>query len=122
MKTYNEIESENRAWSALQTIANHSPQYSYTIEQLRTEIDNTIFCIWVCMAKNMVRYAIAELNNKGVTDTQDLEDTLYALDQIKPDRSEEEKKAEAYRKWLADYEANRPDGCVYSDMAQEGGE
>jgi hypothetical protein len=120
MKTYTQIESENRAWSALQTIANHSPQYSYTIEQLRTETDNTIFNIWVSMAKNMVRYAIAELNNKGVTDTQDLEDTLYALDQIKPDRSDEEKKAEVYRRWLAEYEANRPDGCVYSDMAQNG--
>jgi hypothetical protein len=120
MKTYNEIESEKRAWSALQTIANHSVFYSYTIEQLRTEIGNTLFEMWVSMAKNMVRYAIAELNNKGVTDTQDLEDTWYALGQIKPDRSEEEKKAEAYRKWLADYEANRPDGCVYSDVAQNG--
>jgi hypothetical protein len=122
MKTYNEIESEKRAWSALQTIANHSVFYSYTIEQLRTEIGNTLFEMWVSMAKNMVRYAIAELNNKGVTDTQDLEDTWHALGQIKPNRSEEEIKAEEYRKWLADYEANRPDTCVYSDVAQEGGE
>jgi hypothetical protein len=120
MKTYNEIEIEKRAWSALQTIANHSPHYSYTIEQLRTELDNVLFNIWVCKAKNMVRYAIAELNNKGVTDTQDLEDTWYALGQIKPEKSDAEKKAESYRKWLADYEANRPDGCVYSDIAQNG--
>jgi len=126
MKPYNQIEIENRAWDAILQIKNaHKLTFQYKLEEVKNdaEIYPTLHSDLIVKAIAMVNYAKNELNAKGVTQTDDLTLIIKHLESMMPSpQKEAEKKAAEYRKWLADYEANRPDTCVYSDMAQEGGE
>jgi len=123
MKTYTQIEIKNMAMDALVKMRNHLNIKKYTAEECLQERETmpTLFNGIVTQTIVMVNYAIAELNNKGVTDTDKLHDVIYYLDKLKvTDEAINAKKAQDLRKWLAEYEANRPDGCVYSDVAQNG--
>jgi hypothetical protein len=126
MKTYTQIEIENRAWDAILQIKNAQKDlYQYNVDQVKNDAEKypALQSDLIVKAIAMVNYAKNELNAKGVTHTDDLTLIIEQLESMMPSpQKEAEKKAAEYRKWLAEYEANRPDGCVYSDMAQEGGE
>jgi hypothetical protein len=126
MKTYTQIEIENRAWDAILQVKNANKElYQYNVDQVKNDAEKypTLQSDLIAKAIAMVNYAKNELNAKGVTHTDDLTLIIEQLESMMPSpQKEAEKKAAEYRKWLADYEANRPDGCVYSDVAQEGGE
>jgi len=126
MKTYTQIEIENRAWDAILQVKNANKElYQYNVDQVKNDAEKypALHSDLIVKAIAMVNYAKNELNAKGVTHTDDLTLIIAQLESMMPSpQKEAEKKAAEYRKWLADYEANRPDGCVYSDMAQEGGE
>jgi hypothetical protein len=124
MKPYNQIKIENRAWDAILQVKNaHKSIYQYSLEEAKrdAEIYPTLQSDFIVKAIAMVNYAKNELNAKGVTHTDDLTLIIAQLESMMPSPEKEaEKKAAEYRRWLAEYEANRPDGCVYSDMAQNG--
>jgi hypothetical protein len=124
MKTYTQIEIENRAWDAILQVKNaHKELYQYNVDQVKNDAEKypTLQSDLIAKAIAMVNYAKNELNAKGVTHTDDLALIIEQLESMMPSpQKEAEKKAAEYRKWLADYEANRPDGCVYSDVAQDG--
>jgi hypothetical protein len=124
MKTYTQIEIENRAWDAILQVKNANKElYQYNVDQVKNdaEIYPTLHSGLIANAIAMVNYAKNELNAKGVTHTDDLTLIIAHLESMMPSpQKEAEKKAAEYRKWLAEYEANRPDGCVYSDVAQDG--
>jgi len=124
MKTYNEIEIENRAWDAILQIKNAQKDlYQYNVDQVKNDAEKypALHSDLIVKAIAMVNYAKNELNAKGVTHTDDLTLIIAHLESMIPSpQKEAEKKAAEYRKWLAEYEANRPDGCVYSDVAQNG--
>jgi hypothetical protein len=124
MKTYNEIEIEKRAWDAILQVKNANKElYQYNVDQVKNDAEKypALQSDLIAKAIAMVNYAKNELNAKGVTHTDDLTLIIEQLESMMPSpQKEAEKKAAEYRKWLADYEANRPDGCVYSDMAQNG--
>jgi hypothetical protein len=124
MKTYTQIEIENRAWDAILQVKNaHKELYQYNVDQVKNDAEKypTLHSDLIVKAIAMVNYAKNELNAKGVTHTDDLTLIIEQLESMMPSpQKEAEKKAAEYRKWLAEYEANRPDTCVYSDMAQDG--
>jgi hypothetical protein len=124
MKTYTQIEIENRAWDAILQVKNaHKELYQYNVDQVKNDAEKypALQSDLIAKAIAMVNYAKNELNAKGVTYTDDLTLIIEQLESMMPSpQKEAEKKAAEYRKWLADYEANRPDTCVYSDMAQDG--
>jgi hypothetical protein len=124
MKTYTQIEIENRAWDAILQVKNANKDlYQYNVDQVKNDAEKypALHSDLIVKAIAMVSYAKNELNAKGVTHTDDLALIIEQLESMMPSpQKEAEKKAAEYRKWLADYEANRPDGCVYSDMAQNG--
>jgi len=124
MKTYNEIEIENMAWDAILQVKNAQKDlYQYNVDQVKNDAEKypALHSDLIVKAIAMVNYAKNELNAKGVTHTDDLALIIEQLESMMPSpQKEAEKKAAEYRKWLAEYEANRPDGCVYSDMAQNG--